>query len=172
VLETSALKDIAQVSRDHRLPEIGVSFALDDFGTGYSSLTYLKRLPAQSSRSTRAFVRDMLDDPDDLAILEGVLGLATAFRRQVIAEGVETEHEMRTCCCSWAANWRRATASRARCPQRLGAAVGNHLGVLAHEFADAGLVFFRGLVGAGATTTVRPRSWRAETMDQDFTPPV
>jgi diguanylate cyclase (GGDEF)-like protein/PAS domain S-box-containing protein len=92
VLETSALHDIAQVSRVMRAcQELGVHFALDDFGTGYSSLTYLKRLPAQYLKIDQSFVRGMLDDPEDLAILEGVLGLATAFRRQAIAEGVETQ---------------------------------------------------------------------------------
>ncbi len=94
VLETSALQDIAQVSRIMlACRDIGVSFALDDFGTGYSSLTYLKRLPAAQLKIDQSFVHDMLEDPEDLAILEGVLGLAAAFRRQVIAEGVETvEH--------------------------------------------------------------------------------
>ena len=72
---------------------IGIGFALDDFGTGYSSLTYLKRLPAQELKIDQSFIRDMLDDAEDLAILQGVLGLATAFQRSVIAEGVETvEH--------------------------------------------------------------------------------
>jgi EAL domain-containing protein (putative c-di-GMP-specific phosphodiesterase class I) len=70
--------------------DIGVGFALDDFGTGYSSLTYLKNLQVGLIKIDRSFVRDMLHDADDLSILEGVLGLATAFRRQVIAEGVET----------------------------------------------------------------------------------
>jgi diguanylate cyclase (GGDEF)-like protein len=94
VLETSALEDLAQVSRViTACREIGVMFALDDFGTGYSSLTYLKRLAVAQLKIDQSFVRDMLDDPDDLSILEGVLGLAIAFRRQVIAEGVETvEH--------------------------------------------------------------------------------
>lgn len=94
VLETSALEDITHVSQVmHACSEMGVNFALDDFGTGYSSLTYLKRLPAAQLKIDQSFVRDMLDDPEDLAILEGVLGLAAAFRRQVIAEGVETvEH--------------------------------------------------------------------------------
>jgi hypothetical protein len=69
---------------------MGIGFALDEFGTGYSSLTYLRRLPASVLKIDQSFVRDMLDDPDDMAILEGVLGLARAFRTQVIAEGVET----------------------------------------------------------------------------------
>jgi diguanylate cyclase (GGDEF)-like protein/PAS domain S-box-containing protein len=94
VLETSALEDLIRVSQvidDCR--HIGVNFALDDFGTGYSSLTYLKRLPVSLLKIDQSFVRDMLEDPDDLAILEGVIGLASAFRREVIAEGVETiEH--------------------------------------------------------------------------------
>ena len=94
VLETSALEDMAQVSQViEACCESGVSFALDDFGTGYSSLTYLKRLPVTMLKIDQSFVCDMLDDPDNLAILEGVLGLATAFHRDIVAEGVETmEH--------------------------------------------------------------------------------
>ena len=91
VLETSALQDIAHVSSVIlACQELGVGFALDDFGTGYSSLTYLKRLPAGMLKIDQSFVRDMLEDPDDLAILDGILGLANAFRRKAIAEGVET----------------------------------------------------------------------------------
>ena len=91
ILETSALEDIAQVS-DVMLScqALGVRFALDDFGTGYSSLTYLKHLPAELLKIDQSFVRDMLTDTDDLAIVQGVIGLAKAFRRKVIAEGVET----------------------------------------------------------------------------------
>ena len=94
VLETSALQDLARVSEViESCRKIGVMFSLDDFGTGYSSLTYLKRLAVNQLKIDQSFVHDMLDDPDDLAILEGVLSLAIAFRRQVIAEGVETvEH--------------------------------------------------------------------------------
>ena len=91
VLETSALEDVGGVSHAiEACRRMGVRFALDDFGTGYSSLTYLKRLPVALLKVDQSFVRDMLDDPDDLAILEGVIGLASAFRRDVIAEGVET----------------------------------------------------------------------------------
>ncbi|MDO8860257.1 EAL domain-containing protein [Haliea sp. E1-2-M8] len=91
VLESSALEDIQQVSRViGECAALEVPFSLDDFGTGYSSLTYLKQLPARELKIDRSFVRNMLEDPDDLAILEGVLGLARAFSRSVIAEGVET----------------------------------------------------------------------------------
>ncbi|MBB1074395.1 EAL domain-containing protein [Rhodoferax sp. 4810] len=91
VLETSALSDMAQVSQViEECAQMGVMFALDDFGTGYSSLTYLKRLRVALLKIDQSFVRDMLEDPDDLAILQGVIGLAAAFKRQVIAEGVET----------------------------------------------------------------------------------
>jgi diguanylate cyclase (GGDEF)-like protein/PAS domain S-box-containing protein len=91
VLESSALDDLAEVSGVmHECRALGVLFALDDFGTGYCSLTYLKNLPASTLKIDRSFVRDMLDDPEDLAILEGVIGLAAAFDRQPVAEGVET----------------------------------------------------------------------------------
>jgi len=91
VLETSAMADMAQVSMViEECTQLGVKWALDDFGTGYSSLTYLKRLRVAMLKIDQSFVRDMLDDPDDLAILEGVIGLAAAFRHEVIAEGVET----------------------------------------------------------------------------------
>ena len=91
ILETSALSDIGKVSATMvACHELGVRFALDDFGTGYSSLTYLKGLPAYLIKIDQSFVRDMLEDTDDLAIVKGVIGLAKAFQREVIAEGVET----------------------------------------------------------------------------------
>jgi diguanylate cyclase (GGDEF)-like protein/PAS domain S-box-containing protein len=91
VLESSALQDLGQVSDViTACSEMGVSFALDDFGTGYSTLTYLRRLPADVLKIDRSFVREMLDDPEDLTMLEGVLALVSAFRRLAVAEGVET----------------------------------------------------------------------------------
>ncbi|MDZ4160787.1 MAG: EAL domain-containing protein, partial [Burkholderiales bacterium] len=97
ILETSALSDLAEVSATlHACQAMGVRFALDDFGTGYSSLTYLRHLPVGELKIDQSFVRNMLADADDLAIVRGVIGLAANFGREVIAEGVETrEHGMR-----------------------------------------------------------------------------
>ena len=96
VLETSALEDIAKVSDViDACQKMGIGFALDDFGTGYSSLTYLKRLPAETLKIDQSFIRDMLEDSNDLAILDGILGLAVAFERKVVAEGVETAEHAR-----------------------------------------------------------------------------
>lgn len=94
VLESTAISDIGLASAMiKRCQSLGFGFALDDFGTGYSSLTYLRQLPIQTIKIDQSFVRDMLIDPDDLKIIEGVIQLALVFDRQVVAEGVETlEH--------------------------------------------------------------------------------
>jgi EAL domain-containing protein (putative c-di-GMP-specific phosphodiesterase class I) len=94
VLETAAIGDMQQaIDIMQCCRKLGVSFSLDDFGTGYSSLTYLRKLPVDTLKIDQTFVRDMLTDPDDLSIVQGVVELAAAFHRRVIAEGVETlEH--------------------------------------------------------------------------------
>ncbi|MBA6291877.1 EAL domain-containing protein [Colwellia sp. MB3u-70] len=94
VLETSAFSDINYIITTMKACiDLGVQFALDDFGTGYSSLTYLRRLPANLIKIDQSFIRDMLTDADDLAIVLAVVSLAKAFQLEVIAEGVETvEH--------------------------------------------------------------------------------
>ncbi|MGZ8158623.1 MAG: EAL domain-containing protein [Methylobacter sp.] len=94
ILETQALSDLTLTSQVIKeCQALGVQFALDDFGTGYSSLSYLRHLSVETLKIDQTFVRDMLEDEDDLAIVQGVIGLSESFQRQVIAEGVESiEH--------------------------------------------------------------------------------
>ncbi len=96
MLETAAHADIEATSAlVARCQGIGVRFALDDFGTGYSTLTYLKRLPVDVLKIDRSFVHHMLDDSQDRAIVEGVIGLAGTFGCVVVAEGVESPAQAR-----------------------------------------------------------------------------
>lgn len=88
--ESMLMDDIDDtVAKMQRLRQRGVHFALDDFGTGYSSLSYLKNLPLGCLKVDQSFVRDMLMDKDDAAIVETIITLAKALKLQVIAEGVE-----------------------------------------------------------------------------------
>jgi len=95
ILESSALGDIKSISTITKtcVEDLGVNIALDDFGTGYSSLTHLRSLPAKTVKIDQTFVRDMLDDPNDYVIIDGVIGLANSFNRTVISEGVETTEQ-------------------------------------------------------------------------------
>jgi len=95
VLESSALSDIKAISNNIKKCQdiLGITVALDDFGTGYSSLTHLRSLSADIIKIDQSFVRKMLEDNDDLALIKGIISLADAFKCKVIAEGVETaEH--------------------------------------------------------------------------------
>jgi diguanylate cyclase (GGDEF)-like protein/PAS domain S-box-containing protein len=91
IVESSALEDLDLIEGViEQCREMGVGFSLDDFGTGYSSLVYLRRLSIDELKIDQSFVRDMLNDPSDQAIVISVIGLGNAFGLRVVAEGVET----------------------------------------------------------------------------------
>ena len=94
ILESAALENTAHV-RDviNTCQRLGVGFALDDFGTGFASLSYLRDIPADVLKIDQSFVRNVLEDTDDLTLVDGIIGLANAFRRIVVAEGVETAEQ-------------------------------------------------------------------------------
>ncbi len=91
ILESAALGDVQHVQTViDECKVLGVRFALDDFGTGYSSLSYLKRIPVEVLKIDRSFIRDILNDKEDLALVQAIASLAVTFDREVVAEGVET----------------------------------------------------------------------------------
>lgn len=96
ILETTALHDMREAWQViSQCRELGFQVALDDFGTGFSSLTYFRKLPIDMIKIDQSFIRDMLVDSHDRAIVESVVFLARKFDRPVLGEGVETDEHAR-----------------------------------------------------------------------------
>ncbi len=89
--ETTMMEDTEAVALQlAALRDLGVRISIDDFGTGFSSLAYVKRFPADRLKIDQSFVRNVLSDPNDAAIVRAVISLGRSFGMSVIAEGVET----------------------------------------------------------------------------------
>lgn len=96
ITESMLLTDIENTREKlQELTQLGIRFSLDDFGTGYSSLSYLKKLPLSQLKIDQSFVRELLTDPVDAAIVKTILQLAKSLGLSVIAEGVELEGQRR-----------------------------------------------------------------------------
>ncbi len=100
LLEFEITESVMMMSPDKALQLLdhiktyGITLAIDDFGTGHSSLAYLKRFPVDSIKIDNTFIRDIVADPDDLAITKGIIALGHSLALKVIAEGVETQAQL------------------------------------------------------------------------------
>ena len=95
--ESAVMNDVDQnITRLNQIRDMGVAISIDDFGTGYSSLSYLKKFPINTLKIDRSFIITIDSDPDDAAIVEAIIALASTLKLAVIAEGVETHGQLKT----------------------------------------------------------------------------
>jgi diguanylate cyclase (GGDEF)-like protein len=95
ITETNAMQNTDVTVRTFgELKALGVRISIDDFGIGYSSLGTLKRLPIDTLKIDRSFIRDITTDPDDAAIVTAVIAMAHTLKLRVVAEGVDTEEQL------------------------------------------------------------------------------
>ncbi|MFV0281723.1 MAG: EAL domain-containing protein [Rhodoblastus sp.] len=95
ITENILMQDVDQVANDLReINRLGIAIAIDDFGIGYSSLNYIKKLPVQRIKIDQSFVRNMTQDPNDVAIVRAIVTLGLSLDLEVVAEGVETSKHL------------------------------------------------------------------------------
>jgi EAL domain-containing protein (putative c-di-GMP-specific phosphodiesterase class I) len=95
--ESTALHDpVAAIAVMEKLHRQGVRVSIDDFGTGYSSLSYLKRFKTYKLKIDQSFVRDIIEDAEDRAIVNAIISMARSLGLRTLAEGVETQAQ-----CDW-----------------------------------------------------------------------
>jgi EAL domain-containing protein (putative c-di-GMP-specific phosphodiesterase class I) len=96
-LTESCIMEDTQVSVTvlNQLKRMGITLSIDDFGTGYSSLSHLKRFPIDTLKIDRSFVQDIPHNPDDVAITTATIAMAKSLKLNVVAEGVQTEGQLR-----------------------------------------------------------------------------
>ena len=95
VTETNAMHDIARaVSNMDRLRDMGVGLAIDDFGTGFSSLDYLKKLPIGKIKIDKSFIKGVVSDAGDQAIVSAVIAMGKNLNLYIVAEGVEMQEQL------------------------------------------------------------------------------
>ena len=96
ITESSAMQNPeATIQTLNALKALGIRVSIDDFGMGYSSLSLLQRLPIDTLKIDRSFVRDISTDPGDAAIATAIITLAHSLKLNVVAEGVETQRAAR-----------------------------------------------------------------------------
>jgi EAL domain-containing protein (putative c-di-GMP-specific phosphodiesterase class I) len=96
ITESVIMQDVKNsIASLQAIRAMGVSIAIDDFGTGFSSLSYLSRLPVDTLKIDRSFVVDMSAGPQGLALVSTIINLAHSLQLKVVAEGVETEEQLR-----------------------------------------------------------------------------
>lgn len=95
ITERAVIKDVEEtIIKMKQLKEYGIRFSIDDFGTGYSSLSYIKRLPIDTLKIDRSFIKDCLSDSNDKAIVRAIISMAQSLELSIIAEGVETQEQL------------------------------------------------------------------------------
>ena len=114
--ETVLLHDgEAVISTLRQLKALGVTLSIDDFGTGYSSFAYLRRFKFDKIKIDQSFIRDLIDDPDDAAIVRGIISLGLSLGLDVLAEGVESHaiaQRLRQMQCTYAQGYHFARPMR------------------------------------------------------------